>query len=237
MSLFEVNNMIPIEIPPNTVMLRGVGYDSNIYLFRDGEEGLIVDTGTGVYWHRYFEVFEREDYLRGLRRVIILSTHEHFDHVGGNRRFKEFFERMGLEVSFAAHEVAAEVLEKGDDYVILSYAYGRKFAPQRVDLFIKDKDVLRIGRKELIVLHTPGHTAGSVCIYEPKEKLLFTGDTLFKGSVGRTDLPTGDFKDLVTSLEKLEGIEVDIALPGHGRPILDWKKNLKDIQKYLGVIE
>ncbi|USS41461.1 MBL fold metallo-hydrolase [Thermococcus aggregans] len=226
--------MIPVEIPPNTVMLKGIGYDSNIYLFRDGKEGLIIDTGTGIYWHRYFEVLERENYLDGLEKVIILNTHEHFDHIGGNRKFKEVLEKRGIDVKFAAHRFAADVIERGDDYVILSYAYGKRFMPHSVDVRLDDGDILEVGGKKLEVIHTPGHTAGSSCLYEPEEKILFTGDTLFKGAVGRTDLPTGSFEKLIESLERLSSLDVYIALPGHGKPVTNWKENFEHIKKILG---
>jgi len=235
---FLVIKMIPTEIPPNTVMLTGIGYDSNIYLFRDGNEGLIVDTGTGVYWHRYFEILERENYLEGLEKVTILNTHEHFDHVGGNKRFKEFLEKMGVSVIFASHRIAADVLEKGDDYVILSYAYGRRFEPQKVELKLEDGDKLQIGRKRLKVIHTPGHTAGSICLYEPEERILFTGDTVFNRTVGRTDLPTGNFEELINSINLLSTFEVDVALSGHGKVIMRWCENLEAIKKVLeGVLK
>lgn len=229
--------MIPIEVPPNTVMLKGIGYDSNIYLFRDRREGLIVDTGTGVYWHRYFEVFDREGYLEGLEKVTILNTHEHFDHIGGNRKFKEFLEERDIEVFFAAHTLTAEVIEKGNDYIILSYAYGRRFMPHSVDMRLDDGSVLKVGSKELKVIYTPGHTAGSLCLYEPEEKVLFTGDTVFRGTVGRTDLPTGSFEELVRSLKKLEALDVYIALPGHGKPITNWEENFELIKNVLGAFE
>jgi len=226
--------MIPIEIPPNTIMLRGIGYDSNVYLFRDGKEGVIIDTGTGIYWHRYFEVFEREGYLDDLEKVTILNTHEHFDHTGGNRKFRELLEKRSIEVKFAAHRLTADVIEKGDDYVILSYAYGRRFIPHMVNIKLNDGDIIEVGGKKLEVIHTPGHTAGSICLYEPGEKIIFTGDTLFKGTVGRTDLPTGSVEELIESLNKLRHLDVYIALPGHGKPITNWKENFEAIKKVLG---
>lgn len=221
--------MIPIEISPNTIMLRGISYDSNIYLFRDGKEGLIIDTGTGIYSHIYFEVFEKEGYLDSLEKVMILNTHEHFDHIGGNRKFKELLEKRSIVVKFSSHKIAANIIEMGDDYVILSYAYGKRFIPHMVDVKLDDGDIIEIGSKKLEVIHTPGHTAGSICVYEPEEKIIFTGDTLFKGTVGRTDLPTGSFEELMESLNKIRGLDISIALPGHGKPITNWKENFKKI--------
>ncbi|NJE79592.1 MBL fold metallo-hydrolase [Thermococcus sp. GR4] len=226
-------NIIPIEIPPHTVMLRGISWDSNVYLLRDGEEALVIDTGTGVNWHVYTEIWKKEGYLQGIKRVIIFNTHEHFDHVGGNLILRHYFENKGMEVLFAAHEVTARALEKGDDYIILAYSYGRRFEAHSVDIKLKDGDTLRIGSLKLELIHTPGHTAGSSCLYEPEEKLMFTGDTVFKGTVGRTDLPTGSGWQLQESLEKLLEFDVSFGLPGHGWVIKDWRGNITEILGWL----
>ncbi len=227
--------LVPVEIPPHTVMLRGIAWDSNIYLVRDGEEALIIDTGTGVNWHVYTGIWEREGYLDGVEKAVIFNTHEHFDHVGGNRPLKEWLESKGAKVLFAAHETTAKTLEKGDDYVILAYSYGRKFEPQKVDIRLKEGDKLGIGSLELELVHTPGHTAGSSCLYldDRETKLMFTGDTVFNGTVGRIDLPTGNGWELQESLEKLLEFEVDFGLPGHGRYIDEWRKNLTEILGWL----
>ncbi len=227
--------VIPIEIPPNLVMLPGLGWDSNVYLVRDRGEALIIDTGTGVNWHVYTDVWEREGYLEGIKRAVIFNTHEHFDHVGGNGPLKQWLEGKGIRVLFAAHEITAKTLERGDDYVILAYLYGRKFEPQKVEVKLKDGDKLRIGSLELELIHTPGHTAGGSCLYldNGETRIMFTGDTLFKGTVGRTDLPTGDGEKLRESLERLSEFDVDFGLPGHGKYIDDWKGNLGEILGWL----
>ncbi|NJE85836.1 MBL fold metallo-hydrolase [Thermococcus sp. CX2] len=230
---FRMRNVIPIEIPPHTVMLRGIGWDSNIYLIRDGREALVVDTGTGINWHVYTEVWESEGYTEGIERVVIFNTHEHFDHVGGNLALKRYFEEKGAEVIFATHEIAARTLERGDDYVILSHYYGRKYEPHEIEVKLKDGNKLRIGSVELRLIHTPGHTAGSACLYEPEEKLMFTGDTIFEGTVGRTDLPTGNGWELRESLEMLMEFDVYLGLPGHGWVIKNWSENLREILGWL----
>ncbi|WP_238516186.1 MBL fold metallo-hydrolase [Thermococcus gammatolerans] len=228
-------DIIPIEIPPSVVILRGIGWDSNVYLVRSGEEALIVDTGTGVNWHVYAEIWTKNGYLRGIKRAVIFNTHEHFDHVGGNRAFREWLEGLGIKVLFAAHEITARTLERGDDYVILGYAYGRPFEPQPVEMKLNEGDRIKIGSLELRLIHTPGHTAGSACLYleEGNTKIMFTGDTVFNGTVGRVDLPTGNGWELRESLERLLEFEVDFGLPGHGRPITEWRRNL---EKVLGLV-
>lgn len=77
---------------------------------------------------------------------------------------------------------------------------------------------LVLGSTRWRVLHTPGHTPGSLCLYEPRERVLISGDTVFAEGVGRTDFPSGNFKDLVRSIELLAGLDVRVVLPGHGEP-------------------
>ncbi|WP_297510988.1 MBL fold metallo-hydrolase [Thermococcus sp.] len=222
--------LVPVEIPPSTVMLKGLDWDSNIYLVRSGREALIVDTGTGKRVRDYIGLLAGEGYLDGLRKVVVFNTHEHFDHIGGNLAFKSLLEGLGIKVSFAAHRIVAEVIERGLSRIILDYAYGERFKPHEVHAKLEDGDELKVGKLRLKVVHTPGHTAGSTCLYlDGETKLMFTGDTVFNGTVGRTDLPTGSGEELRKSLERLAGFEVDFGLPGHGWVIKDWKGNLKRV--------
>ncbi|WP_366939841.1 MBL fold metallo-hydrolase [Thermococcus sp.] len=227
-------DLFPIEIPPNTVMLKGLNWDSNVYLFRSGKEALVVDTGTGKNVGRYFSLWLGEGYLNGLRKAVIFNTHEHFDHIGGNLKMKVLFERLGVEVTFAAHRITAEVIEKAESHTILDYAYGEKFPGHKVELKLNDGDYVKIGKRKLLLIHTPGHTAGSSCLYLDGEvKLIFTGDTIFKGTVGRTDLPTGSREKLRKSVERLAELDVDFGLPGHGWVIKDWRENIERVMKLL----
>ncbi len=224
------HNTPPIEIPPSTVMIRGIGWDSNIYLYLDGREALIVDSGTGTNWQVYAGLLR--DYLTGVRRVVLFNTHEHFDHVGGDAAMMGWIEKEGVEVLLAAHEATARAIERGDDGVILSYYYGRRFEPLQVDVRLKDDDRLRVGSTDLLIIHTPGHTAGSSCLYlDGETKIMFTGDTLFRDAAGRTDLLTGDERELRESLRRLLEFNVDFGLPGHGSYIDDWKRNLRKVLK------
>ncbi len=87
-----------------------------------------------------------------------------------------------------------------------------KFLDFEPDRTLKDKETLDLGDVKLKVIHTPGHTPGSICLYEPRSKSLFSGDTVFPfGSVGRTDLPGGDAKEIIHSIKRLK-----ILYPGHG---------------------
>lgn len=132
----------------------------------------------------------------GLIPVKILLTHGHFDHVFG---VKDCAETYGAAVYMhPADREMTEGLESAD---------------------LHDGDVIEAGPAlKLHVIATPGHTPGGVCFYESEAKVLLSGDTLFAGSIGRTDLPGGEYDDLIRSImDKLMGLDGDVAvIPGHG---------------------
>ena len=138
----------------------------------------------------------------------ILLTHCHFDHILGADKLRELFD---------AKIVIGEKDEIGllDPNISLSNWVGLEQNPFSADIKVKDGDVLTLGGTDFKVLHTPGHTAGSVCYIA--ENIIFSGDTLFAGSVGRTDFPTGDFSTLNASLQRLKGLNRDYKIySGHG---------------------
>lgn len=141
---------------------------------------------------------------KGIRREdvrLIVNTHCHFDHVSCNRLFPR--------AKVCMHQIEAESVERLGKGVILS---GVKV---NVDRKLKDGDTLDVSEKEsLNVIHTPGHTAGSICLLFGD--VLFSGDTIFLGAVGRTDLPTGDHAELEKSIRKLAKIPFKLIYPGHG---------------------
>jgi glyoxylase-like metal-dependent hydrolase (beta-lactamase superfamily II) len=146
-----------------------------------------------------------------LRILSVLATHGHVDHIAGA---EELVRASGAP--FRIHPA-------DDPFVraLPSQAAGLGFGTVRsppVSGPLADGDTLRVGRHEATVLHTPGHSPGSVCLWFPADRVLFTGDTLFRGSVGRTDLPGGDAGSLVRSIrEKLLPLGDDVRFfPGHG---------------------
>jgi len=141
--------------------------------------------------------------------VYILATHGHGDHVSGAWRL-----RRELKIPVAMHE-ADDTLFRSLTARLVFAAWG--FKPNEpADIAFKDGDEFSIGSIKLRVLHTPGHSPGSVCFYDGK-KHLFTGDTLFVGAVGRADLPGGDFQQMLNSIETkiLPLPDETIILPGH----------------------
>jgi glyoxylase-like metal-dependent hydrolase (beta-lactamase superfamily II) len=145
----------------------------------------------------------------GLRVETIINTHGHFDHVGGNRKLKE---ATGAEL--VIHPLDAPMLAQLDR---MAGAFGLNAenspAPDRL---VEDGDTVVVGDLHLAVLHTPGHTPGGISLH--CDSCVFVGDTLFQGSIGRTDFPGGDFDTLLNSIRsKLFTLDEDTAVyTGHG---------------------
>ncbi|MBO8455213.1 MAG: MBL fold metallo-hydrolase [Bacteroidetes bacterium] len=172
-------------------------------------ECVIIDPG--------FYTPEERDELLGfirdnrLRPVKILLTHAHFDHVFG---LKECAASLGVPV----------LMDPADKGTLASAGYfctmfGLRTPDTSVETAdIHDQDKIRFGNTELEVLSTPGHTPGGVCFYDKADKVLFSGDTLFAGAIGRTDHPGGDYDKLIEGIfSKLMVLDGDVTvIPGHG---------------------
>lgn len=141
--------------------------------------------------------------------TAILLTHGHFDHTGAVQRLHEEY-----QIPVCAHEAEQEILENVDKNLSLMAGCGYTVSADR---YFSDGEKTALAGFEIQVLHTPGHTAGSACYYIEAEKTLFSGDTLFRCSVGRTDFPTGSMSQLHASIHKKLFVlpEDTIVYPGH----------------------
>jgi glyoxylase-like metal-dependent hydrolase (beta-lactamase superfamily II) len=187
----------------------GKNFDSNIYLIIDKTIALI-DAGTGMNFETVKQNLSKFN-LKPNDIELLINTHCHYDHIGGDH---DFVQAAGCEVCI--HELEADMLRKGDSIVTCADMFGEKLGPIDVTRELREEDKIELGELTLEVLHTPGHTAGSICLYEPRQRLLFSGDTIFSDGVGRTDLPTGDAAVLRNSIEGLLKLDVQTIYPGHG---------------------
>lgn len=183
-----------------------IGDPTNCYIICDEntKETLVVDPAGEVD-----NIVETINILGGNLKYIYL-THCHGDHIGGVVELKN---KMGGKILI--HRFDAEGLN--DISVNLTQIIDMPEIELEADSRVDDEDIIHLGELELKVIHTPGHTAGSSCIYCEKEGLLISGDTIFRGTWGRTDLPTSSFIDIIDSItNKLMNLpDETIVYPGH----------------------
>ncbi len=177
---------------------------TNCYLISDEETGrcALIDPGANS------SALESAVRARGVRRFdYILLTHGHFDHIGAVDYYREL-----TGAKMALYRGEESFLRDGS--LNLSASFGMPLPPVQADLLLEDGESLFLGKTEIRLIHTPGHTAGSCCYLAGN--LLFSGDTLFLLSAGRTDFATGDEPTLRASLQKLFALPGDAAVyPGH----------------------
>lgn len=190
-------------------------YMTNCWLLKDEKTGRAVVVDPGFY-SSGIENFLKRNGVEELEYILI--THGHLDHICGVSYLKEKF---GGKIVIGEKE--ADELEKFS-YSISDKAYEESFKPCKADIVVTDGDELDFCGEKIEIIFTPGHTKGEVCYII--NNMMFSGDVLFRGSMGRTDLPGGDIFKMMFSLKKIASFEENfMILPGHGeKTTLEFEK-------------
>ena len=179
-------------------------FAANCYLVSCEETGESILIDPGAQAQQILQMVEDAE----AKVKYIVHTHGHVDHMGAAADIKK-----ALGVPLLIHDADSELIKNPHDDL---GAYFGEVKPVHPDRSLQDREKITFGNAELEIITTPGHSKGSVCLYG--ETILFSGDTLFSGSIGRTDLPGGSFDEIIRSIkEKLLVLPDDTAVyPGHG---------------------
>lgn len=194
------------EVSPGVFAFVSSNEGSNVFLLRGEKETALIDSSIEE---------NKEAVISGLESLglkpgdisLILHTHGHADHFGLDYLFKKARIAMHKEDGFKINENFSE-------FACVQFFPGTKMP--KVVLFLEPEQEVDFGNFKLRLVHTPGHTGGSVCFFLEKKGLLFSGDTLFSHGFGRTDLVGGSSQKMLKSLKTLEKLPIKVLLPGHG---------------------
>lgn len=167
--------------------------ERSFVIYDDSKECIIIDPGC----YSTQEEVELEDFIKknNLIPTKVINTHCHIDHVLGNSFVVEKW-----KIPLYIHKLDLPILENVKDISIL-YGFEKYKASPYPNNFLKKGDVIAFGKSKLDVIFTPGHSPGHICLYSEKEDFIVSGDVIFRGSIGRTDLPGGNYEVLINSIK------------------------------------
>ncbi|MCD7781780.1 MAG: MBL fold metallo-hydrolase [Methanosphaera sp.] len=189
-----------MDIVDDIIIILGKESDSNSYLIGD----TLVDPGTGLHNDYLIESIEEADKsMDDIKRIV--NTHCHFDHMGADKYLQDTY---GYEIYMHPEDIKS--VENKDVDATVASSFGMEVPDLDIKPIVENDEV-----DGYSVIHTPGHTAGGICLFDGTT--LISGDTLFSGgNFGRTDLPTGNRTDMRKSIDKLSGYNISQLMPGHG---------------------
>ena len=186
-------------------------FQENTYIIYDEtKECVIIDPG--CYYE--YEKKELKSFIdqKKITPKKLINTHCHIDHVFGNK-----FIKSNWNIPLLAHKKEEYILEN-NKFVSDSYGFDNYEISPKIDQFLESGDIIKFGKSQLNVIFTPGHSPGHICLINKEDKKIISGDLIFKNSIGRTDLPGGDFETLMNSIKnKIINLEEEYQIfSGHG---------------------
>ncbi len=197
------------EITPKMYLIKTKKPSCQSYLILGDKMNVLIDPGI----NQNVEILKKDLQDIGIDMNslnMIINTHEHVDHFGANLYLQE-------KVPVITHRNAATKIVSADDEVLLCRAHGHDPHGYHVHMWLENMNVMDLGGWFLKIFHTPGHTSGSLCVYEPRKKILISGDTVFaRGTISNIS-SSGSYGEYINSLARLNTMKIDLLLPGHGK--------------------
>ena len=195
------------------------GSGCHVYLIVGEELNLLIDTGIITKFNSFNYLITSEVGLKIEDIDLVINTHEHFDHISSNAYF---------HCPVAAHRWAAAKIQNSDELITKGKKWGIDLTDLRINIWLEDRNIIDLGNTVLKVVETPGHTSGCICLYEPYQNYLFSGDTLYKGAI-TSIYESGSISEYIDSLEILNTLKINSFYPSHGISVLDEKEVKEEI--------
>ena len=195
----------------------------NSFVVRAPGGTCLIDPGHRAFLPQVFRAMEQDGIQAGDVTSVIL-THGHPDHLEGGLELKEKGVRVGI------HAAEVDFLQEVGPYFARMFGFSM---PELSFDFLLEEGALEIGGEPFQVIHTPGHSPGSVCLFWDGPKVLFSGDLIFAQGVGRTDFPGGDANLLKESIRRCSTLGAEMLMPGHGEPLL----TAEEVQRNFELVE
>lgn len=203
-------------IKPNVYQFQSRGAGCHVYLIIGENLNVLIDSGIISKFDSLNYLLTTEIGLTIEEIDLVINTHEHFDHISSNAYFR---------CPIAAHRWAATKIQNSDEFITKGKLWGVDLSDLRINIWLEDRNILDLGNVFLKVVQTPGHTSGSICLFEPFKFYMFTGDTLFKGLPSNI-YESGSLSEYINSLQILNTLKIESYYPSHGPWVLG-EENVK----------
>lgn len=207
-------------IKPNVYQFISRGAGCHIYLIIGDDLNVLIDTGLIEKFNSFNYLLTTEVGLKVEDIDLVINTHEHFDHISSNAYFT---------CPIAAHRWAAVKIQNSDEFITKGKQWGVDLDDLRINIWLEDRTILDLGNYFLKVVQTPGHTSGSICLYEPYKFYMFTGDTLFKSTLSNI-YESGSLSEYINSLQILNTLKIHDFYPSHGPYVIGEENVEKQIE-------
>ena len=207
-------------VKPNVYQFHAKGAGSHVYLIIGEDLNVLIDTGIISKFNSLNYLLTTEVGLKIEDINLVINTHAHFDHISSNAY---------LHCPIAAHRRAATKIQHTDELITKGKKWGVDLSNLRINIWLEDKNIIDLGNVILKIIETPGHTSGCICIYEPYQQYIFSGDTLFEGAITNI-YESGSISEYINSLQILNTLKINSFFPSHGKCVVGEENVKREIE-------